>query len=77
MTGKASVAVLGRRAPLLGAISMDMIVVDLTAIPDAREGDEVVLLGGTIPAEEWCRWLDTIPYEVFCNISGRVPRVYR
>jgi alanine racemase len=55
---------------------MDLVTIDVTEIDDAALGDEVVLLGETIPVEELARKLDTISYEVFCSITSRVPRVY-
>ena len=55
-------------------------MVDVTDIPDAQVGDEVVLLGrqgkDCIDADEMASWLDTISYEVLCSPSARVPRVY-
>ena len=67
----------GQRAPIVGRVSMDLVTIDVTDIPDAVAGDEVVLLGDGITASEIAARIDTIPYEVFCNISARVPRVYR
>ena len=70
----------GKRAPVLGRVCMDQIMVDVTQIPDAQVGDEVVLLGAQgedcISAEEMASWLHTISYEVLCSPSKRVPRVY-
>lgn len=75
------VLVHGKRAPIVGRVSMDLTTIDMTDIPDAAIGDEVVLLGRQglheITAEELARKLDTISYEVFCGVSARVPRVYR
>ena len=56
-------------------------VPDVTDVPDVATGDEVVLmgpdnLGNAIHAEELAEWAGTIPYEIFCGISKRVPRVY-
>lgn len=80
LTGKACVLVRGRRAPVLGRICMDQIMVDVTQIPEAEVGDEVVLLGAQgddcIDAQEMADWLGTISYEVICSPSRRVPRVY-
>ena len=56
---------------------MDLVTIDVTEIPGAAPGDEVVLLGEGITASEIAARIDTIPYEVFCSISARVPRVYR
>jgi alanine racemase len=66
-----------RRAPVVGRVSMDLVTIDVTDIPDARLGDEVVLLGDSITAEELAAKTNTITYEIFCRISARVPRVYR
>ena len=60
---------------------MDQFMVDVTDIPGAQAGDEVVLLGAQgedcIDAEEMAAWLGTISYEVLCSPSARVPRVYK
>jgi len=56
---------------------MDLVTIDVTDIPNAIAGDEVVLLGDGITAEELGQRSQTISYEVFCGISARVPRVYR
>jgi alanine racemase len=67
-------------APVIGAVSMDMIAVDLTDLPEVGEGNEVILLGSSahcrMMADEWASLLDTIPYEVLCGIASRVPRIY-
>src|SRR6185436_6059457 len=80
LSNRGEVLVRGRRAPVVGRVSMDLVTIDVTGIGDAALGDEVVLLGrqGTdeIPVEELAAKVDTIGYEVFCNISARVPRVY-
>lgn len=80
LTGKGCVLVRGRRAPILGRVCMDQIMVDVTDIPQAQAGDEVVLLGAQgedrIDAQEMAGWLDTISYEVICSPSKRVPRTY-
>jgi alanine racemase len=82
MTGKAEVLVGGVRCPVAGAITMDMCMVDVTAVPAAKLGDEVVLLGAQgaagarIGADELAAWAGTISWEIFCGISKRVPRVY-
>jgi alanine racemase len=80
LTGRAEVLVGGRRCAVAGAVTMDMIMVDVTAV-DAKLGDEVVLLGtqgpgARIDADELARWSGTISWEIFCGISKRVPRVY-
>ena len=75
-SNRGEVLVCGRRAPVVGRVSMDLTTIDVTGIPDAAMGDEVVLLGDGITAEELAVKLDTISYEVFCNVSKRVPRRY-
>jgi len=81
LTGKGRGILHGRWASVLGAVSMDMIVVDVTAIPEAGLGDPVVLLGSSgscrMDASDWASLLDTIPYEICCGISPRIPRRYR
>lgn len=77
LSNNADVLVRGRRAPVVGRASMDLITIDVTGIPDAAVGDEVMLLGDSITAEELGTRSQTISYEVFCRISARVPRVYR
>lgn len=69
----------GRSAPLIGRISMDQCVIDVTDIPDAQLGDEVVLLGrqadAVVSAFDHADAGGTIPWEVFTRISSRVPRI--
>ena len=74
--GRYAVLVHGQPAPTIGNVCMDMTMVDVTAIPDARAGDEVVVFGAGRPVQELAACLQTIPYEVFTNISERVKRVY-
>ncbi|KAA3627930.1 MAG: alanine racemase [Proteobacteria bacterium] len=62
----------GKRAVLAGRVSMDMITLDLTAVPNARIGDPVVLWGEGLPVEEIALAAETIPYELFCQITPRV-----
>lgn len=80
LSNRAEVLVRGRRAPVVGRVSMDLVTIDVTDIPDAAFGDEVVLIGrqggDEIAAEELAAKLDTISYEVFCNVSARVPRIH-
>lgn len=72
-----TVLVRGQRAPIVGRVSMDLVTIDVTDVPGAAPGDEVVLLGDGITADEIAARTDTISYEVFCSISARVPRIYR
>jgi alanine racemase len=77
LTNNADVLVGGRRFALVGTVSMDNVTVDLG--PDgggAVVGDEVVLIGPGLPAEETAARLQTINYEVTCGVTARVPRVY-
>jgi alanine racemase len=66
------VLVRGRRAPVAGRVSMDMIAVDVTMVPEVRVGDEVTLWGAGLPVEELARLADTIPYELLCAVTQRV-----
>jgi len=74
------VLVHGRRAPFVGQITMDMCMIDVTDIPQAQIGDEVVLIGAQgedrITAGAMASHCGQIPYEVWCAISARVPRRY-
>ena len=74
--GRFSVLLREQRAPTLGNICMDMTMLDVTQIPDAEVGDEVMIFGEQLPVQELAESLQTIPYEVFTNISERVKRVY-
>jgi alanine racemase len=76
LSNNAEVIVRGNRAPVVGRVSMDLVTIDVTDVPNAAIGDEVVLLGDGITAEELAKRSQTISYEVFCRISARVPRVY-
>lgn len=66
------VLVNGRECPLIGRVSMDMIAVDLRAVPAAKAGDPVVLWGKGLPAERIAACAETITYELFCHVSKRV-----
>ena len=65
----------GLAAPYVGNICMDVSMIDVTDIP-CEEGDEVVIYGEKLPASVLAEKLDTIPYEILANISGRVKRIY-
>lgn len=84
LEGRGAALVRGRRAPIVGAVSMDMLTIDVTDIEGVSTGDEVVLLGAqgeaswqTIDAREMAAWIGTIPYEVLCRLGSRVERRYR
>lgn len=74
LSNKGSVLVRGRRAPIAGRICMDQFMIDLTDIPEAQEGDEIVLFGEGLPLEELAETVGTISYELACQVSSRVPR---
>ncbi len=69
------VLVNGRRVPLVGRVSMDMITVDLRGQPEAKPGDPVVLWGEGLPVEEVAESAGTIPYELLCRVMPRVELV--
>lgn len=80
LSGRFYVLIRGRKAPILGRICMDQMMVDITDIPDARLGDVVVLVGKDgeeqITVEQIAAQGDSFNYEFVCGISRRVPRVY-
>ncbi len=80
LSNKGQVLAGGKRAPVIGRICMDQFMVDLTAIPEAQPGDEIVLIGRQgeeeISVDNLADWLNTINYEVVCMIGGRIPRRY-
>ena len=76
LSNRAAVQTAHGSAPILGRICMDMTMVDLTGLPDVREGDEVEVFGPRQPVDELAATLGTIPYELTCAVSKRVPRVY-
>lgn len=79
-SNRASVLVHGRRVPLVGTVCMDQVLVDLSSVPQARVGDEVVIYGAQgdhrISLEEAACVAGTIPYELTCSLTRRVPRRY-
>lgn len=79
-SGKAQVLIGGRRLPVAGRVTMDMIIVDVTDLENVSVGDEVVLLGKQgseeIEIQELADWAGTITYEILCGISKRMPRLY-
>lgn len=85
MSARAQVLCGGRRCKVLGPITMDMTMVDVTDVPEAQVGSEVVLIGrqegpdgaaDRLTLDELAEWAGTIPWEVCCTISKRVPRIY-
>ena len=77
---RASVLLRGRRAPVVGAVSMDYTTVDVSDVPGAETGDVVTLAGRDgdeeIRVEDLARLLRTIPYEITCRLGKRVVRVH-
>jgi alanine racemase len=75
----------GQRAPIVGAVSMDMVMIDVTDIPGSALRDEVVVLGSqdgpngraSVTTEDLAAWAGTISWEILTNVSRRVPRFYR
>jgi alanine racemase len=68
--GNGWVRIAGQRAPVVGRVSMNLTVVDVTEIAEATEGIEVTLLGEGVTAEDHARWCETIPYEILCGIRS-------
>jgi alanine racemase len=77
----ASVLLAGRRAPIIGVVCMDMLMIDVTDLPEAALAGPVTLIGrdgaDQITVDDLARWAGTINYEILCGISKRVPRVLR
>ncbi len=81
LSNKSSVLLNGRRCPILGRVTMDQIVVDISRVPSAKVGQEVVILGKDkremISADELAEHAGTINYEIVCSLGNRLPRVYK
>jgi alanine racemase len=80
LSNRGHMVVGGRRVPILGRVTMDLTMVDVTDVPGASVGDEVVLFGdqggASLPLEEVAAWSETLPYEIMCTIGKRVTRIY-
>jgi alanine racemase len=80
LSNRARVIVRGEYAPVIGRVSMDLTIVDVGKIPGVVVGDEVVLIGESggkrVDACELAELCETVPYEILCGLSQRVPRVY-
>lgn len=78
---RAYVLIRGRKAKIIGRICMDQMMADVTEIPDAQIGDEVILMGQegneSISAEDLAEWSGTISYEILLSVGSRVARLYR
>jgi len=79
LAGRGSVLIRGHRAPIIGSVCMDMIMIDVTGL-DASPGDEVVFIGrqghDTIDAREMAATIGSIPWEIVCRVGSRIERVY-
>ncbi len=80
LSNRGHMLVRGRRVPILGRVTMDLTMVDVTDVPPASVGDEVVLFGeqgeATLSLEEVAQGSETLAYEVMCTIGKRVTRIY-
>nr|MBA2743951.1 alanine racemase [Chthoniobacterales bacterium] len=80
LSNRGAVLIRGRRCPIIGRVTMDLIMIDVTDDASVAEGDEVVIIGSQgneqILASEVARWGSTIAWEVFTGIGSRVGRVY-
>jgi alanine racemase len=80
LSNKGEVLIKGQRAKVLGRVSMDQIVVDVTGIAGVEEGDEAVLIGSQgeeeISLEQMAAWCDTITHEILTGLGRRVKRIY-
>ncbi|RJO73219.1 MAG: alanine racemase [Myxococcales bacterium] len=79
LSNRAHVLIAGRRAPLRGRVCMNLMMADVTDIPEAKAGDEVVLIGAQgdehIHADHLASWLGTINYEIVTRIASAAPRI--
>jgi alanine racemase len=66
----------GKKASLVGVVCMDMCMIDITNIPEAKEGDEVIVFAPELPVTQLAEWAGTISYEIMTGISERVKRIY-
>ncbi|MFA6961777.1 MAG: alanine racemase [Opitutaceae bacterium] len=80
-SNRGHVLIRGHRCPILGRVTMDQTIVDVTDVPGVTAGDEVVIVGhqqgARIDLTEFSHWADTIPWEMLCSVTKRVPRLYR
>ena len=80
LSNKGSILIHGKKAPILGRICMDQTMVDISDIPEAKEGDEVVVIGkngdNELSAEEVSELAGSFNYELLCDLGKRIPRVY-
>ena len=77
LSNKGHVLISGMEAPIVGRVCMDQMMVDVTNIPNVQFEDEVILIGEGYNADDMARDVGTIGYEIICNISKRVSRIYK
>ncbi len=79
LSNNMQVLIRGAKVPQIGAITMDQIMLDISAVPDVREGEIVTILGSEgdeqITAQDWANQLNTISWEILCSFKDRLPRV--
>lgn len=73
----AYVVIHGQRCPIVGRITMDMLMADVSALPEVAAGDEVELIGSALPVQQVAAWAGTIPWEIYTGLGVRLPRVYK
>ena len=80
-SNRAQILIRGQRCPVLGRVSMDSTIVDVSALGEVAVGDQATLIGeqdgAHIGVAEFSGWCDCIPWETFCSITQRVPRIYK
>ena len=76
LSNRVTFRICGKEAPVVGRICMDMCMIDLTDLPEVDVGDEIEIFGPENPVERLADLAGTIPYELTCAVSKRVPRVY-
>ncbi|MBC9868275.1 MAG: alanine racemase [Opitutae bacterium] len=81
-TNRGQVLIKGSRCPVLGRVTMDQLIVDVTDLPRLPQSGDVATFigkrgGKEITVAEFSKWAETIPWECFCSISQRVPRIYK
>lgn len=79
LSNRMSILARGQRLPQIGAVTMDQLMIDVSTIPDLREGEVVTLLGqdgkASISADDWAAMLGTISWEILCGFKHRLPRL--
>jgi alanine racemase len=79
LSNSGSVLVGGKKVPIIGRVSMDMTIIDVTTVPSVKEGDEVIFIGTdgkeVVSAEEMAKYGGTINYEVLTRINPLIPRL--